>query len=27
MAARGTYYKMVRRQMEAAVEQGEEMWR
>ena len=27
MAARGTYYKMVRRQMEAAVEEGEEMWR
>ena len=27
MAARGTYFKMVRRQMEAAVEEGEEMWR
>jgi ABC-type multidrug transport system fused ATPase/permease subunit len=27
MAARGAYFKMVRRQMEAAVEQGEEMWR
>ena len=26
MAARGTYYKMVRRQMEAAVEEGEEVW-
>ena len=27
MTARGTYFKMVRRQMEAAVEEGEEMWR
>jgi ATP-binding cassette subfamily B protein len=27
MAARGTYFKMVRRQMEAAVEEGEEVWR
>ena len=27
MAARGTYYEMVRRQMEAAVDEGEEMWR
>jgi ATP-binding cassette, subfamily B, bacterial len=27
MGARGTYYKMVRRQMEAAVEEGEEVWR
>jgi ATP-binding cassette, subfamily B, bacterial len=26
MAARGTYFKMVRRQMEAAIEQGEEVW-
>jgi ATP-binding cassette subfamily B protein/subfamily B ATP-binding cassette protein MsbA len=27
MSARGTYFKMVRRQMEAAVEEGEEVWR
>ena len=27
MTTRGTYFKMVRRQMEAAVEEGEEMWR
>lgn len=26
MAAHGTYFKMVRRQMEAAIEQGEEVW-
>jgi ABC-type multidrug transport system fused ATPase/permease subunit len=27
MSARGTYYDMVRRQMTAAVEEGEEVWR
>jgi ATP-binding cassette subfamily B protein/subfamily B ATP-binding cassette protein MsbA len=27
MSAQGTYFKMVRRQMEAAVEEGEEVWR
>ena len=27
MAARGTYFKMVRRQMEAAVEESDHVWR